>query len=213
MAGNGGSRFENVIRDEAGLRAIMGSANERAGNKVIDRVDRHAADFIARAPFLVIASTDADGVVDLSPKGDPAGFVAMLDETTLAIPDRPGNRRADTFSNVLKDPRVGLIFLIPGKRETLRVSGRAEIVADSDLLARLEAHGKLPALALVVHVERVMFHCSKCMIRSHMWEPEQWPSLEGLASLGEVIRDHSRLAAPVADLDRIIERDTRERLY
>lgn len=211
--GNGGARFTNVIRDETGLRAIMGNANERAGNKVIDHVDRHAADFIARAPFLVVASTDGDGVVDLSPKGDPAGFVLVLDETTIAIPDRPGNRRADTFSNVLSDPRVGLIFLIPGKRETLRVSGRALIVADPDLLARLEAHGKQPALALVVDVERVMFHCSKCMIRSHMWEPEHWPSLTGMASLGEVIRDHSRLATPSEELDGIIERDARERLY
>ena len=213
MAGNGETRFREVIRDRAALRALMGTPGERAGNKVIDRIDRHAADFIARSPFLVIASSSSDGVVDLSPKGDPAGFVALLDETTLAIPDRPGNRRADTFTNVLENPKVGLIFVIPGKRETLRVSGSALIVADPDLLARLEAHGKAPRLALVVHVERVMFHCSKCMIRSHLWEPEHWPSQAGMASLGEVIVDHSKLAGSIPELDALIERDARDRLY
>jgi len=213
MTGNGASRFQDVIREEAELRAIMGTPSARAGNKVIDRIDRHAADFIARSPFLVVASTSAEGVMDLSPKGDPAGFVQVLDETTLAIPDRPGNRRADTFLNVLARPEVGLIFLIPGKRETLRVSGTATIVRDEDLLARLEAHGKRPHLALVVHVERVMFHCAKCMIRSHLWQPEHWPSLDGMASLGEVILDHSRIAGSVQEVDGIIERDAREKLY
>lgn len=213
MTGNGASRFQDVIEDEAELRAIMGAPSERAGNKVIDRIDRHAADFIARSPFLVVASASADGVMDLSPKGDPAGFVRVLDEATVAIPDRPGNRRADTFLNVLANPGIGLIFLIPGKRETLRVSGTAIIVRDADLLARLEAHGRRPHLALVVHVERVMFHCAKCMIRSHLWQPEHWPSLDGMASLGEVIVDHSRIAGSVQEVDAIIERDAREKLY
>ena len=213
MTDNGAGGFNDVIADEAALRALLGTPSERAGNKVIDRIDRHAADFIARSPFLVIASSDQDGTMDLSPKGDPPGFVRVLDPGTLAVPDRPGNRRADTFRNVLANPKVGLIFIIPGKRETLRVSGRAAIVADPDLLETLEAQGKPPQLALVVEVERLMFHCAKCMIRSHLWQPEHWPPLDGLASLGQVIVDHSELNVSAEETDAIIERDTRERLY
>lgn len=213
MAGNGSSRFKDVIRDEAELAALMGRPSELARNKVIDRIDRHVADFISRSPFLIIASSAPDGVLDLSPKGDPAGFVRVLDETTLAIPDRPGNRRADTFRNVLDNPKVGLIFLIPGKRETLRVSGRAALVRDADLLKDLEAHGKVPQLALVVHVERAMFHCSKCMVRSHLWQPEHWPSSAGMASLAQVIADHARLSDPIDEIDALIERSVRDRLY
>lgn len=213
MSGNGAGRFKDVVSDEAALRAILGSPGERADNKVIDRIDRHAADFIARSPFLVVASSSPDGMMDLSPKGDPPGFVRVLDEITLAIPDRPGNRRADTFRNVLASPAVGLIFLIPGKRETLRVSGRAAIVRDPDLLEAMEVEGRPPKLALVVEVERVMFHCAKCMIRSHLWQPERWPSLSGMASLGKVILDHSRIASSVSEVDAMIEREARERLY
>jgi PPOX class probable FMN-dependent enzyme len=213
MASNGSDRFTNVVRDEATLRSLIGTPSERAGNKVIDRIDRHCRDFIARSPFLVVASCSADGVMDLSPKGDPAGFVRVLDEATLAVPDRPGNRRLDTFRNVLENPRVGLIFLIPGKRETLRVGGLAEIVADHGLLEALGAHGKPAQLALVIHVERAMFHCAKCMIRSSMWQPEHWPSHDGMASLGEIIVDHAKYAGSVAEVDAIIERDARERLY
>lgn len=213
MGGNGGGRFKDVVSDEAELRALLGEPSARAGNKVIDRIDHHAADFIARSPFLVVASSDPRGVMDLSPKGDPPGFVRVLDRGTLAIPDRPGNRRADTFKNVLANPSIGLIFIIPGKRETLRVSGRAQIVRDPDLLQTMQVQGRLPLLALVVEVERVMFHCAKCMVRSHLWQPEHWPSLDGMASLGQVIVDHSRLADPVAETDALIERDARERLY
>lgn len=213
MADGGQGRFQHVIADEADLRAIVGTPGHRAAQKVIDRIDRHVADFIARSPFVVIGSSGPDGTLDLSPKGDPAGFVLVLDEKTLALPDRPGNRRADTFSNVLVDPQVGLIFLIPGKRETVRVSGRAQVVRDPWLLDRLQAQGHTPDLALVVHVERVMFHCAKCMIRSGLWQPDAWPDLAGLAPLGQVIVDHGRLAESAAEVDRVIERDATARLY
>lgn len=213
MADGMTSRFEHVIESEADLRAITGTPGPRAAQKVIDRIDQHCADFIARSPLAMVASSGADGTLDLSPKGDPAGFVLVLDEKTLAVPDRPGNRRADTFSNVLVNPKVGLIFLIPGKRETLRVSGVAQVVRDAWLLERLQAQDRTPDLALVVHVERVMFHCAKCMIRSGLWQPDSWPELAGLAPLGQVIVDHGRLSESAAEVDRVIERDASSRLY
>jgi PPOX class probable FMN-dependent enzyme len=181
--------------------------------KTLSSLDRHCVAFIGRAPFLLIASGDSGGRMDISPKGDAPGFVKVLDKTTLAIPDRPGNQRFDTFRNLFESPRVGLIFLVPGKRETLRVSGRAEVVWDADLLETLAANGKTPALALAVHVEEAFFHCAKCMIRSHLWLPERWPSLEGLPTLAETMKDAASVPVPVEVLEGIIQEDEETRLY
>lgn len=208
---NGG--FRDVISSEAELCEIVGQPTRRVREKVIDRIDEHCRRFIEKSPFLVIGSSDGKGNLDLSPKGDPAGFVAVLDEKTLAIPDRPGNRRLDTFRNVLADPCVGLIFLVPGKRETLRVAGRGMIVRDATLRERLAVDGKIPTLALVVTVERAFFHCAKCMIRSHLWEAERWPTLDGLASPAEILVAHAKLGDPVEEVQALIERSAREQLY
>jgi PPOX class probable FMN-dependent enzyme len=151
--------------------------------------------------------------MDISPKGDAPGFVKVLDNATLAIPDRPGNQRFDTFRNLFESPRIGLIFLVPGKRETLRVSGRAELVRDAGLLETLAANGKTPTLAIAVHVEEAFFHCTKCMIRSHLWQPEHWPSLEGLSTLAEAMKDAAKVPAPVDVLEGIIKEDEETRLY
>lgn len=206
-------RFEDVVTSEAELRAVIGEPSHRARSKVVPRLDEHCRAFIERSPFLVIASHDALGNLDVSPKGDPPGFVQVLDDHTLVIPDRLGNRRLDTFRNLLDNPKVGLIFLIPGKRETLRVSGTAAIVRDAGLRERMAIDGRPPDLALVVRVERALFHCSKCMIRSQLWQPDAWPDISDLASLAEVIVAHARLADTVDEVHSIIERDTRERLY
>ena len=131
-------------------------------------------------------SSDAKGRFDLSPKGDLPGFVQVLDDRTLAIPERPGNRRADTFRNVLQNPRVGLIFIVPGKGETLRVSGTARVVRDTWLRERMAVDGRLPELALVVTVEEALIHCTKCMVRSLMWQPDTW-NADGLASAVEAL--------------------------
>ena len=151
--------------------------------------------------------------MDISPNGDAPGFVKVLDERTLLVPDRPGNQRFDTFRNLFANPRIGLIFLIPGKRETLRVSGTAEIVRDADQLAALAANGKVPALALGVHVEEAFMHCAKCMIRSNLWQPDAWPSLAGLPTLAEAMKDAAAIPAPVAVVESIIADDERDRLY
>lgn len=136
--------------------------------------------------------------MDTSPKGDPPGFVKVLDETTLALPDRPGNHRLDTFNNVLENPEVALIFLVPRRGETLRVAGRAKVVTDPDLLATMAVGGRAAKLALVVEVREVMFHCGKSMIRSELWEPSRWPSTDGLASYAECLADQ-------ADPDETVE--------
>lgn len=206
-------RFDEVITTRARLRQIIREPSRFVANKVIDHVDGYCRRFIAAAPFVVVASSSAAGAMDLSPKGDGPGFVRVLDEHTLAIPDRLGNNRVDTLCNLLEDDRIGLIFLVPGKRETLRLSGRGTIVRDAGLNESLAHNGKAPNVAIVVKVERAFFHCSKCMIRSGLWEPARWPDVNGLPSLAETMVRHGRLNDPVEDVDAIVSRDAVNRLY
>ena len=195
------------------LRAIIGPPIARSVAKEITRLDDHCRALISRSPFVLVGSTDAGGHLDVSPKGDPAGFVQVLDDETLAIPDRPGNRRADTFMNVLGNPRVGLLFLIPGKLETLRVNGRARISADPRLLERMSVDGKPPRLALVVDVEQAFIHCGKCMIRSHLWEPSRWPESKDLPSQAQCLVAHARLAETVEEVQAWVDEGRKQRLY
>jgi PPOX class probable FMN-dependent enzyme len=207
-------KFDNVLRSEMELRALMGGpVAPPVVEKTLSSLDRHCLTFIERSPFVLIASSNAEGRMDISPKGDAPGFVKVLDEQTLVIPDRPGNQRFDTFRNLFESPQIGLIFLIPGKRETLRISGKAEVVGDSELLGTLAANGKVPALAIAVHVDEAFFHCSKCIIRSHLWQPEQWPPLEGLPTLAEAMKDAASIPAPVEVVEGIIREDEENRLY
>ena len=182
-------------------------------DKTLSSLDRHCLAFIARAPFVLIASSDTEGRVDISPKGDAPGFVRALDEETLVIPDRPGNQRFDTFRNLFESPRIGLIFLIPGKRETLRVGGKAEVVRDQELLDTLAANGKVPALAIAVHVDEAFFHCGKCTVRSNLWKPEQGPPLDGLPTLAEAMKDAASIPAPLEVVEELIREDEEQRLY
>jgi PPOX class probable FMN-dependent enzyme len=167
-------------------------------DKTLSTLDRHCLTFIARSPFVLVSTSDGAGRMDISPKGDAPGFVRVLDEKTLVIPDRPGNQRFDTFRNLFQSPRVGLIFLVPGKRETLRIGGRAEVVRDATLLESLNAQGEVPALAIAVHVDEAFFHCSKCMIRSRLWQHEQWAPVDGLPTLAETMKDAAAISATIA---------------
>lgn len=207
------SVFTEIINNEEELRAILGHPSQLVLNKALNALDEHCRAFIAASPFMLIASSNAQGDMDLSPKGDPAGFVQVLDDKTLAIPDRPGNRRADTLRNILQNPKVGLLFLIPGKQETLRVSGRAMIVRDLWLRERMAIKGKIPDFAIVVKVEETFMHCAKCVIRSGLWQQEQWPDLNGLASLARVMIDHAKLADSEEQVQASIDVSYRERLY
>jgi len=205
--------FREVVTSEAELRRIVGEPSHRVLRKQIATLDHHCRAFIAKCPFLLVSSCDASGNMDVSPKGDPAGFVQVLDDRTLAIPDRPGNRRADTFRNLLQNPRVGLLLLVPGKPETLRINGSARIVRDEWLRSRMAVGGRLPELALVVEVSEVFFHCAKCAIRSGLWQTNAWPKLDGLASLAEVLVDQGRLNDTREEMQALIDESVRERLY
>lgn len=174
-------RFNEVVATRSELRRIVGPANRWFTSKILHRLNRRCQDFIAASPFVVVGSTDPLGMVDLSPKGDRAGFVRILDDVTLAISDRRGNRRVDSLNNLLQNSGVGLIFFIPGQRETLRVAGRAIIVRDQDIRSAMMQDGRMPELATIVIVERAFFHCGKCITRSRLWDhrvdpgqAEQW---------------------------------------
>ena len=207
------SGFKDIITSEEQFRAVMGYPAPRTLRKELSYLDEFCRTFIARSPFVVISSCDADGRMDVGPRGDPPGFVQVLDEHTLAIPDRPGNRRADTFKNILQNDHVGLLFFIPGKQETLRVSGRASIVRDTELRTTMEVSGKPPDFAIVVAVEQAFFQCAKCIIRSNLWNKEAWPALTGLPSQAETIVAAAKLDISVQEMQAIIDEDRKTRLY
>lgn len=205
--------FHDVVNTLEDLREIIGEPMPQVLAKQIDRLDDICRDFIARSPFCVIATANPDGHVDVSPKGDPAGFVRVVDDEHLVIPDRPGNRRIDSYQNLLRDARVGILFIIPGKPETLRVGGTARIVRDEDLLRSMAVNGKAPRLGLAVHVERIFMHCPKCMVRSRIWRPEAWPDSAGLADIGEAMIRHGKLKQTADELFAEVEREGITKLY
>lgn len=207
------ARFQDVVNTEAELRSVMGAPVPLVMRKELKTLDAHARQFIERSPFLLIATSGADGRLDVSPKGDPAGCVRVLDEHTLLIGDRPGNRRADTLINLMANDQIGLIFLIPGKQETLRVSGRAVVVRDVAAREQLAVGGKTPDFAIAVAVEQMFFHCAKCMIRSGLWKPETWPALSGLPSLAEVLVSAAKPEESVDQLQDLIDKDAASNLY
>lgn len=156
------------------LRAIVGHPNAAVAGKVRDRLLPVMQDWLAHSPLAFVATTDGDGRVDVSPKGDPAGFVHIIDDRTLAIPERPGNKRVDGYLNVLERPRVGTLFVIPGRGDTLRINGRARVMADADYFDAMTVQGRRPILALEIAVEEVFFHCAKAFLRSDAWDPQSW---------------------------------------
>ncbi|WP_067825562.1 pyridoxamine 5'-phosphate oxidase family protein [Nocardia inohanensis] len=173
------------ITDPAELRELLGVPMPRAIAK--ERIALHPRDrdWIANSPFIVLATSDAEGNCDASPKGDPAGFVKVLDDKTIAIPERPGNRRADGYLNILSNPRVGVLFLIPTRGETLRINGRAKLVRDAPYFDDMIVKGHRPILAIEVEIEQIFFHCAKAFLRSNLWKPEKWqePDLPSHARL------------------------------
>jgi hypothetical protein len=194
------------------LRRHYGTPKERSLGKEIDHLDRHCRKFIALSPFLTIASQGADGRADSSPRGESPGFVAILDDRHLAIPDRPGNNRLDTLSNIVENPAVGILFMIPGFREILRVNGRAEIRDDDELRRRFEVGGKLPATVIVVEVESAYIHCAKAVMRSRLWEDEAKTPRELLPSLTEIIAEQMG-REPVAESEEDMLAGYRKVLY
>ena len=203
---------EVTVTSAAKVKAILGPDFPNQTAKVIDHIDVHCRVWIERCPFIVVSSINAAGAMDTSPKGDPPGFVKVLDRHTLAIPDRKGNHRGDTFLNVLENPSVGIIFIVPKRREVVRVSGTALLARDPDLLATMAVNGKLPHIAMIVRVKEAFFHCGKSMIRSGMWEPGRWGSIDGLPTYAQALKDHGAQES-LEDLQAMCDFNEARRLY
>ena len=207
------------IGDEGGLRDLFGAPMDLAVRKSLTSLDRHCRDFIARSPFLCIGTSSKSGRADVSPRGDPPGFVQVLDDRTLIIPDRPGNNRLDTMSNILENPAVGLLFFVPGFDDTLRVNGKATIVRDEALLARAEVNGKRPVVAIRVDVEEAFLHCAKALKRSRLWDPASRVDRRVMPTLGRMILEQTAPTgtkppeAAVAEADTLVEEAYRTNLY
>lgn len=207
-------QFTDVIGSEAELRALIGEPRELVIKKQLPALDRHCRAFIALSPFLLVGTANAEGQCDVSPRGDAPGFVLALDDRTLAIPDRPGNRRIDSLRNIIQHGGIGLLFMVPGVEETLRINGRAQIVRDADLLTRLEAQGKVPELAIIVAVEEAFLQCPKALKRSHLWDAATWPERGALPTLGQMIHDQvPQPGVTVESLEAAFAQGYRERLY
>jgi uncharacterized protein len=202
----------DTIENVEHLRESYGAPSERALKKQLSRIDRHCRDFIARSPFLVIASADPSGRCDASPKGDAPGFVQVIDDTTLLIPDRLGNNRIDTLANLLARPGIGLIFFVPGINETLRVNGRACVTTDPALLEPLAVNGKVPRSAILVTAEEIYFHCGKALIRSDLWNPDKQVRRSDFPSLGRILADQIG-GISVEESERYTAESYKTRLY
>ncbi|MFE3983581.1 pyridoxamine 5'-phosphate oxidase family protein [Nocardia tengchongensis] len=199
------------ITDPVELRELLGEVAPRPRNK--DRYSLHEWDreWIARSPFVVLATSDVDGNCDASPKGDPAGFVKVLDDKTIAIPERPGNRRADGYLNILSNPHVGVIFLIPGRGDTLRINGRARLLRDAPYFDDMVVKGHRPILAIEVDIEQIFFHCSKAFMRSGLWKPEQWPE-DTLPGVARLVKDVVPGTETLAELEAYYTGDAYQRM-
>ena len=208
----GDSADQHLIRDAGALEALYGSVDQRSLDKEVDSIHPHYAAFIRVAPFFVLATTGPGGL-DASPRGDPAGFVEVADERTLMVPDRRGNNRIDSLRNIVGDPRVALLFLIPGIGETLRVNGRAAISVDPALIGRFSLAGKAPRSVLVIAVEAVFFQCSRALVRSDLWNAGTRLPRTALPSTGTILADLSKGRLDREDYDRALPDRVRATLY
>ncbi|MEU7179241.1 MULTISPECIES: pyridoxamine 5'-phosphate oxidase family protein [Streptomyces] len=200
------------ITSEAELRELIGEPSAHAAHKTRRRLHDMDRQWLAHSPFCLMATSDAEGRCDVSPKGDPAGFTHVLDDTTLVIPDRPGNRRLDGFMNVLGNPHVGLSYLLPGRGDTLRINGRARLLRDAPFFDELIVKGNRPRLALLVEVEEVYYHCSKAFLRSELWQPETWEP-DALPSRARIVKHVEAQDVPLEALEEHYGPQYGERLY
>ncbi|MGZ9811374.1 pyridoxamine 5'-phosphate oxidase family protein [Pseudoroseicyclus sp. H15] len=189
------------IDSREALRAHYKPVHDVALKKQLPFLDAHARHLLSKSPFLLLGTQDSAGRADVSPKGDKPGFAVPLDDTTLAIPDRPGNNRLDSWENIVDNPAVGLIFLIPGMNETLRINGTGRLTTDEELCARFGVNGRPAIAVLVVKVAEVYMHCAKAFMRSQLWSPETWPDRKEMPTLGEILHDQLALETAPADMD------------
>jgi PPOX class probable FMN-dependent enzyme len=200
------------ISSEAELRELLGEPMPRAVTKERTRLHERDKEWLAASPFCLVATAGADGTCDVSPKGDPPGFTLVLDDTTLAIPERPGNRRADGFRNILGNPHVGLIYLVPGRKETLRINGRARLVREAPFFEDMIVKGHRPQFAVVVEIEQIFFHCMKAFLRSKLWEPGSWRP-DALPSHAQIVKSIQPCEETLEELERYYGPQYATRIY
>lgn len=189
------------VRDEQELRSLYGHPGKLAARKVLDRLDGHCRDFIAASPFLVLASQDSCGATDASPRGDDSGFVEVIDDKHLLLPDKPGNNRLDSLINILASPSVGMLFLIPNVGEALRINGVARITCDPSLLTKHAVDGRIPKTGIYIEVREAFLHCARALLRSNLWAPETWPGKDIVAPAGRIWSAHIALATAQSEED------------
>jgi PPOX class probable FMN-dependent enzyme len=208
-----GHPVDRHLESHASLREIERLPSHWVDNKVIDHIDDLSQRFIAASSLVVLSSARQDGALDMTPRGDPAGFVKVINPKLIAIPDRPGNKRMDTFENLFGNQNIGVIFVIPGHRDTLRVSGKGAVVRDAKLGDQLAVNGRPAELILLVHVERVMCHCPKAFIRGKVWEPNDWPDTSDVPSLAEMMKAHGAMAETLQEVEEGVREDRETNLY
>ncbi len=206
--------MDTELGSENALRSIYKQPGRGALDKQIAAIDAHCRRFIALSPFLCIGSARASGLADVSPRGGEPGFVHVLDDTTLAMPDRPGNNRLDTLTNLVAEPAVGLLFIVPGIDDCLRVNGLARISVEPDLMARFSVEGKPPRSVMLIEVREAYLHCTKALRRADLWNPDAHVARDALPSAGQIFKDHCALDdVPAQTIDEALETDARDNLY
>jgi len=211
--------FKAVLADEDAVREVIGTAMDLAVKKAIPKLDKYSRELIERSPFLTIGTANANGKADVSPRGDQRGFVIILDDNTIFIPERPGNNRVDTLTNITENPNVGLLFMVPGFDETLRVNGRASVIKDEALLERCAVRDRVPKLGILVAIEEAYLHCAKAFRRSKLWDPDSRQDRKEMPSLGKIIMEQTAAAdaapsdADIQVVDELIEDNYRNELY
>lgn len=210
-------KFKEIISSKEEFeefRSFIGQPSQIATNKVISFIDQHCRNFISMSPFLTLATSNSEGKCDVSPRGDFPGFVSVLDEHHLFIPERPGNRRVDSAENIITNPNIGLIFLIPGLGETLRINGKAYISRDPELLEKNSINGRSPLFGILVEVEECFVHCAKALIRSKLWNSDSWLTKENLPLVPQMLLEHSKIPNVTADqVAMVLEESYKSRLY
>lgn len=197
------------------LREAVGEPTASTAEKEMPMLDKHARHFLSLSPILFISTVGTDGRADISPRGDPAGFVKVIDDNTILIPERPGNRRADTMSNIIENPghSVALIFLLPGVEETLRASGRARVIDDPTVLEDMAVRGKVPQLGILVEIDEVFFHCAKALKRARLWDPDTRIDRKAFPTLAQITRDQREPDTPMEEIEERIRESYETRLY
>lgn len=203
----------DVLTTEAEIRQVIDGIHDAQKAKVLDHVDRHCRVWIERSPFIVVSTVDRNGNLDSSPKGDPAGFVKVVDDKTLAIPDRPGNHRFDSFRNILQTGRIGVVFLVPNRNEVVRVNGSAQIIRDQTLREKLAIKGRVPDFAILTRVEEAFYHCGKAIIRSRLWALDQAATTDGLPTYAEALYDQTDRKLDKDALEKRLRHNDENRLY